>query len=194
MWSGTFFQGGVKLGQSTFHLSCSDADMNSADDCRKAEGDGKSITASSALCGGKPCLNDWIFDGMSGAGVTLACTVRNLSTFSIVRVHPWDSGAVRLQRCQAIHSLTMQWQPVSMTDSARWVLTNPNQVIDIRAYNGSPSAALVATQTNIKPANIITVTGFSGSVNDVTCRFKANTNFADKLGVSAFHLLARTRT
>ena len=64
----------VKLGQSTFHLSCSDWDMNSADDCGKLEGDGKLITKSSSLCGGKPCIDDWIFDGMSGGGVTLNCT------------------------------------------------------------------------------------------------------------------------
>ena len=162
--------------------------MNSADDCRKAEGDGKSITASSALCGGKPCLNDWIFDGMSGAGVTLACTQTSQPS-QLCEFTPGTPEPFVCNDAKPIHSLTMQWQPGSMTDSTRWVLTNPNQVIDIRAYNGSPSAALVATQTNIKPGDIITVTGFSGSVNDVYWEiFKANTNFADKLGVSAFHL------
>ena len=33
---------------------------------------------------------------------------------------------------------TMQWKPGSSTDPTRWVLTDPNQAIDIKAWNGSP--------------------------------------------------------
>jgi hypothetical protein len=50
------------IGQSDFHLSCSDSDMNSGDDCGKTEGDAKGSTS----CAGGPCINAWIFDGMSG--------------------------------------------------------------------------------------------------------------------------------
>ena len=56
---------GVKLGVTTFHVSCSDVDMNSADDCGKPEGDGKGRTG---------FLNIWLFGGMSGAGQTLTCS------------------------------------------------------------------------------------------------------------------------
>ncbi len=55
---------GVKLGVSTFHVSCSDIDMNTADDCGKPEGDGKGRTG---------FLNIWLFGGMSGGGQTLSC-------------------------------------------------------------------------------------------------------------------------
>jgi hypothetical protein len=67
------FQGSLKLGQSTFHLSCSDWDINTSDDCGKAEGDSKLITASNTLYGGKPCINDWIFGVIAGSGQVLDC-------------------------------------------------------------------------------------------------------------------------
>ena len=53
-----------KIGTSTFHLSCSDADMNGAEDCGKFEGDGK---------GKVGFINDWLFAGMAGNGKTLDC-------------------------------------------------------------------------------------------------------------------------
>jgi hypothetical protein len=34
---------GAKIGNSDFHLSCSDSDMNGPDDCGKPEGDGKAL-------------------------------------------------------------------------------------------------------------------------------------------------------
>jgi hypothetical protein len=66
-----------------------------------------------------------------------------------------------------ITSLTLQWMPGSMTDSTKWVLTQPGQVIDIKAYNGkldnkaNPGAgvSLVATLCNVNPTNVVTVGG-----------------------------------
>ncbi len=55
-----------KLGVSTFHLSCSDADMNGADDCGKPQGDGK---------GKIGFLNDWLLKGLVDSDETLVCTV-----------------------------------------------------------------------------------------------------------------------
>jgi hypothetical protein len=54
----------TKIGTSTFHLSCSDVDMNGAEDCGKYEGDGK---------GKVGFINDWLFAGMAGNGKTLDC-------------------------------------------------------------------------------------------------------------------------
>jgi hypothetical protein len=54
----------VKIGTSTFHLSCSDVDMNGAEDCGKFEGDGKGKTG---------FINNWLFAGMAGNGKTLDC-------------------------------------------------------------------------------------------------------------------------
>jgi hypothetical protein len=55
-----------KIGDSSFHLSCSDIDMNGVEDCGKLEGNNKSNSAS--------LINQWIFEGMSGNGKTLDCT------------------------------------------------------------------------------------------------------------------------
>ena len=55
----------TKIGQSTFHLSCSDIDMNGPEDCGKVQGDGKDKTG---------FLNNWILEGLSGNGKTLDCT------------------------------------------------------------------------------------------------------------------------
>ena len=53
-----------KIGTSVFHLSCSDADMNGAEDCGQYEGDAK---------GKVGFVNEWLFAGMAGNGRTLDC-------------------------------------------------------------------------------------------------------------------------
>jgi hypothetical protein len=53
-----------KLGNSTFHLSCSDVDMNGPEDCGNAAGDGKGLLG---------FINQWIFVGMGGNGLLLDC-------------------------------------------------------------------------------------------------------------------------
>ena len=54
-----------KIGTSVFHLSCSDADMNGAEDCGQYEGDSK---------GKVGFVNEWLFAGMAGNGKTLDCS------------------------------------------------------------------------------------------------------------------------
>lgn len=63
MWE--IFQAGTdnKIGESTFHLSCSDQDMNDPEDCGKPQGDGKDKSG---------FINDWEFAGMAG-DLTLDC-------------------------------------------------------------------------------------------------------------------------
>ena len=60
-----FDAAGVEIGRSTFHLSCSDVDMNGPEDCGKIAGDGKAVAG---------YQNWWIFDGMAGNGMVLDCT------------------------------------------------------------------------------------------------------------------------
>ncbi|NND59514.1 MAG: hypothetical protein HKN49_04525 [Gammaproteobacteria bacterium] len=50
------FSGGSKLGESVFHMSCSDNDMNGAEDCGKRQGNGKGNDADR--------VNDWLLEGM----------------------------------------------------------------------------------------------------------------------------------
>lgn len=55
---------GAVSGNSRFHVSCSDPEMNGPEDCGSAQGNGKD---------NKSGLNDWIFEGMAG-DLTLDCT------------------------------------------------------------------------------------------------------------------------
>ena len=63
--------GSNKVGQSIFHISCSDVDMNGPEDCGKLEGNAKTT--------GTSLINLWRFDGMSGSGQTLSCTPASTS-------------------------------------------------------------------------------------------------------------------
>jgi hypothetical protein len=56
----------TKLGNSTFHISCSDNDMDGAEDCGKAEGNGKTTSTS--------WINEWTFEGMVDSDQVLDCT------------------------------------------------------------------------------------------------------------------------
>jgi hypothetical protein len=55
----------TKIGESTFHISCSDDDMDGPEDCGKAEGDGK---------GKAGFVNTWILGGLVTAGGSFDCT------------------------------------------------------------------------------------------------------------------------
>jgi len=57
---------GLKLGESAFHLSCSDDAMNGPEDCGSRQGDGKSNDTG--------LINDWLLEGMTDANTTLNCT------------------------------------------------------------------------------------------------------------------------
>jgi hypothetical protein len=76
----------VKIGESTFHLSCSDDGMDGAEDCGMPEGDGKGKTAG--------FLNAWLLEGMVDNVGTLACNVDTTNLPSAVEVpDPNDPGA-----------------------------------------------------------------------------------------------------
>ena len=57
---------GTLLGESKFHLSCSDGDMNGPEDCGKAQGNGKDNDGS--------LINLWQLEGIVDAQGTLNCT------------------------------------------------------------------------------------------------------------------------
>ncbi len=56
----------TKLGESKFHLSCSDDNMNGPEDCGLAQGNGKSDDSG--------LLNLWLLEGMAGSGQSFLCT------------------------------------------------------------------------------------------------------------------------
>ncbi|HEX9637329.1 MAG TPA: hypothetical protein VGB99_07335, partial [Acidobacteriota bacterium] len=65
-WEIFRYGSGVKLGDSQFHLTCSDKDMDGPEDCAKRQGNGKNNSAS--------LINDWLFDGMVDKDEILDCT------------------------------------------------------------------------------------------------------------------------
>jgi hypothetical protein len=64
LWDITFQDG--TTGQSSFHLSCSDQDMNGADDCGKLEGDNKGSARCLPGNDNASCIDLWAFEGMQG--------------------------------------------------------------------------------------------------------------------------------
>jgi hypothetical protein len=60
----------TKLGESKFHLSCSDPDMNGIEDCGRNEGDGKSNDPA--------LINDWLLERIVDAGGKLDCTPQQI--------------------------------------------------------------------------------------------------------------------
>jgi cysteine-rich repeat protein len=168
--AGTTGTGGF-IGQSSFHLSCSDVDMNSADDCGKIEGNNKGSTNCLPGNTNASCINQWIFEGMTGPvgsppSASLVCPdVSGGATDCSISPTPFVcSGAKPLQ------SLTMQW------DGA--------QAIRITGIAGVTPFDI----DNIQPGDVVTVTGYNGSQgNDVFWNiFAAGTS--TKIGQSSFHL------
>ena len=60
------FAGGSKVGESKFHLSCSDNDMNGAEDCGKRQGNGKDNNNS--------LINNGLLEGMVDADGPFDCS------------------------------------------------------------------------------------------------------------------------
>jgi hypothetical protein len=58
---------GAKLGESNFHLSCSDKAMDGPEDCGTPQGNGKSDSST--------LINGWLLEGIVDAKGTLDCQV-----------------------------------------------------------------------------------------------------------------------
>ena len=59
------FSGGTKIGESKFHLSCSDNEMNGAEDCGNRQGNGKGNDSG--------FINDWILEGLTDGDGPFDC-------------------------------------------------------------------------------------------------------------------------
>ncbi|RLD02686.1 MAG: hypothetical protein DRI65_14415 [Chloroflexota bacterium] len=58
-----------KIGESTYHISCSDQGMNGPEDCETKQGDGRDKAG---------FLNDWLLDGLAGTKAALDCSPESL--------------------------------------------------------------------------------------------------------------------
>jgi hypothetical protein len=152
---------GGATGQSTFHVSCSDADMNGPEDCLKAAGDGKGKTG---------FVNTWIFNGMAGGGQRLTCTAP-VTEFT-------DSCTASVTSSEPI--CTDKTKPTSLvfryTGGGCSASNNPqngkatcsgsvngSQAVTIRAgkngKNGTIDTPYVVTPSTVQPGQTFEVTG-----------------------------------
>ena len=149
----------TKVGDSTFHLSCSDDDMDGREDCGKVAGDGKAK-------GGYQ--NWWIFEGMAGRGQVLDCTpapVGGADACSFVAPPPPD--------CETLG------KPKSLTflhTGAVCGASDNSQAADKWACSGVPGTGTVGITIVKDPARIM-VSPSSVNVGDlVTVSLKPGQN------------------
>jgi serine-aspartate repeat-containing protein C/D/E len=136
----------TEIGRSTFHLSCSDVDMNGPEDCGKVAGDGKAVAG---------YQNWWIFEGMAGSGQVLDCMpgpVAGADACSFAAPSPPDCATLGKPQ-----SLTFQYTGSGCGES------DNNQAADKWACSGVPGTAPVSITILKDPARI-TVTPSSGIV------------------------------
>jgi uncharacterized repeat protein (TIGR01451 family) len=165
------------LGQSDFHLSCSDVDMNSADDCGKPAGNAKLGVACLPAGTAASCINDWIFEGMAGpagsnplicpdvAGGGLGSTTCEVSPQPYVCTKP-------------IQELSMTWQGGAAPF---------DQPIYISAKVKSTGATV--TLGPIAIGDTAVVNGYDGSLgNDVFWNIYSDAALTNQIGQSTFHL------
>jgi hypothetical protein len=169
------------IGQSSFHLSCSDVDMNSGDDCGKIEGNNKGSTNCLPGNTNASCINQWIFEGMTGpagspSSANLICPDVSTGGETACSISPAPYVCTK-----PITSLTMEWAGAGCIRIAGTAGSNPATPFDT---------------DNICPGDPVTVSGYNGNQgNDVfwnicaagtpgTCD-SANAGF---IGQSSFHL------
>ena len=148
---------GASLGQSTFHVSCSDVDMTGPDDCGKAAGDGKGLTG---------YINTWKFDGMAGNGQRLVCSSTPVEFTDACEVTLAAPGPI----CEG------KTKPTSIafryTGGSCSATTNPqgdkatcsgsvsaNQAVTVQASNKKGDKVYAVSPTTVQPGGIFIVTG-----------------------------------
>jgi uncharacterized repeat protein (TIGR01451 family) len=163
------------IAQSSFHLSCSDADMNSADDCNKLEGDNKGNVNCLPGNTSASCLNVWHLAGIGGptgtGSDTLQCPGFGLNADTNCAVVP--SPYVCLK---PITTLAMIWDEAKATGTTIFVRATVDN-------NGTQKVI-----GPIMPGDKIEVMGYDGTLgNDVYWDIYDATN-TTLIGQSAFHL------
>ncbi len=100
-----------KLGESKFHLSCSDDNMNGPEDCGLAQGNGKGDDSG--------FLNLWLLEGMAGSGQSFLCTPEPEAPQQACTVTgvPIPSCQVLKDNGQKLTSVTFQYTGGGCNDS-----------------------------------------------------------------------------
>lgn len=83
------------------------------------------------------------------------------------------AGTFSCSSMKPISSISMIW--------------NGSQTINIKAWRGQPGSVLLSTQNGITPGQKVTVSGYTGSPNDVVWEI-FDSSSGNKIGASDFHL------
>ncbi len=140
----------VKLGESNFHLSCSDYDMDGAEDCGAAAGDGKYDDK----CTGGSCINDWLFAGLIDKHNEIQC----LS----------DSGAVGAAEC-SLYPDTGYTVRYSVTNSG-------SEPASLTSVSESGSSISSESEQAIESGQQLDFVYFDETLESVVRRFDADFN------------------
>jgi len=130
------------LGKSSFHISCSDVDMNSSDDCGKQEGNNKT---------GTTFINDWQFKGMAGPNAVLACDATNTGPASDSCVIDASGGDV-IYKYKVTNNSAFKVTGVTLTDDK---LGNIDGTFDL---DGGASATFQSDTVHIAQTTTNTAT------------------------------------
>jgi predicted outer membrane repeat protein len=172
------------IAQSSFHLSCSDVDMNSADDCGKIEGDNKGSTSCLPGNNNASCIDRWVFEGMTGPVGSTPLVCEDVSSQMECNVNPQGYVCTK-----PITSLTMQLSPTSTLSP-----TTGNCIRIAGSAGANPATPFDIP--SICPGQTVRVSGYNGNQgNDVLWNIcQANSSGACAsgnpvfIGQSSFHL------
>ncbi|MDX1450218.1 MAG: hypothetical protein R3246_14290, partial [Acidimicrobiia bacterium] len=157
----------VGTGISRFHLSCSDDDMDGAEDCGNAAGDGK---------GDDNTENTWIFDGMAGSGQVLDCSPEP-EEGDPLEICQRSPGAFNCSDAKPIDSLSLIWNGAEAP-------------VYIRAFNGGIGSGTPQTFGPIDIGEEVVFTRSGDFPNDVEFEIFSDAAMTNPVGtgVSTFHL------
>ena len=107
------FLTGAVDGQSQFHISCSDAQMNGNEDCGAAQGNGKGDDTS--------LVNQWLLDGMTGQNGSFTCNIPQATGAVLEGSFPGNSAGGATGTSDVTGAATLD---LGDDRKAKWSLTN----------------------------------------------------------------------
>jgi len=168
---------GTKIGNSVFHISCSDVDMNGPEDCGKPQGDGKGLSG---------YINKWIFEGMAGNGQVLDCTPMPTTPTSSCTLTPSPAPSCTTEGKPTSLTFTYSGGGCSAGNNPQGGKAtcsgsiDPTKAVTVTASGGKSSYAV--SPTSVMPGETFTVTASSGFAADSVIKL-SNTGGTETLGI-----------
>ena len=150
--------GTTLIGKSDFHISCSDGDMDGAEDCFKPQGDGKALSGS--------WIQTWNFEGMSGGGKTLTCTQNTALVWkNSCEITPQANPSCATEGAKPT-SLTFKYIPADCSTNnnpqgGKYVCSGTTPAGPVTM--SSTTSGLTFSKNPVAPGDEVTVSGSFGS-------------------------------